>query len=151
MRRRADILRARSLFQVDADGACGRHADEREAVGVRQAEGRVAGAQVRLAAGAAHEPLPAYRGAGDALEDDAERHVGRQAMPALARIAGAQGARAVVGGESRQVALQRLQRRRRRFQIDEPQLDHARATTVSAIARRVAARRARATIARRDS
>ena len=42
------------------------------------------------------------------------------------RIVEPQRARAVIAGEARHIALQRLQRGRRRFQIDEPQLDHAR-------------------------
>jgi hypothetical protein len=94
---------------------------------VRKTEGRAASTQVGLAAGTAHEPLPAHLGARHALQDDAQAHVGHQAVAALARIVGPERARAVIAGEARQVALQRLERRRCRFQIDEPQLGHAHA------------------------
>jgi hypothetical protein len=48
--------------------------------------------------------------------------IGRQPMALLARIGQAPGAVAIIGRQARHVALQRLQRRRRRFQVDEPQL-----------------------------
>ena len=75
-----------------------RHADERQAGGMRQAEGRAGRAQVRLAAWRADEPLPTHVRAAHPLEHDAQRHVGRQAMAPLARIAQAPGAVAIIGG-----------------------------------------------------
>ena len=89
---------------------------------MRQAEDRVRRAQAGLAARRADEPLSAHSRPAHALEHDAQRHVGRQTMAPLVRIGQAPGAVAIIGRHARHLALQRLQRRRRRFQVDEPQL-----------------------------
>ena len=104
-------------------------------VGKFEIKGAPIGAKVRLAAWVAQQRAPADVRPGDALGEDAQRRIGREAMAPLAGIGDALRARMILRAQTRRLALQRLQRRRGGFEVDEPQLGHVRVSPAVAMHR----------------
>ncbi len=110
-------------LHVDTDGRRGSQPNQGKPFGMREAECGPSVHQSRRSSLAPHEGFAAGGGADGALEQDAQRRIGRDALAPYDGVAEGRGARALVVGEARRLALELIESLAAPREVDHPKLD----------------------------